>query len=145
VRQGGGPARGAALAIVALGAAIAVAWAWSRPLPGLEWRPLPDGAIAALRGCRDKLYNRYDEGGYLLWFVPGKRVYVDSRQDPYPSELVRDHVREENEGVPPERLRARGIACAFLPRASPTAAKLAAGGWRRLFEDGRWVVLEAPP
>ena len=45
-------------------------------------------AVAALRSCHGNVYNRYDEGGFLIWFVPEKPVYIDSWQDPYPPPFV---------------------------------------------------------
>ena len=34
--------------------------------------------------CPGRLYNRYDDGGYVIWFAKDKKVFIDSRQDPFP-------------------------------------------------------------
>ncbi len=43
-------------------------------IPHLRWTPLPAQSLFALQRCPDNLYNRYDEGGYLIWFAPDHRV-----------------------------------------------------------------------
>ena len=48
-------------------------------------------AAAAIRQCHAPIYNGYNEGGILVWFVPGQPVFIDSRQDPYPVSLVQAH------------------------------------------------------
>ena len=90
-----------------------------------------------MRACDGPLYNQYDEGGYLIWFVPEKPVFVDSRQDPYP---LRAHARgarrrSGERGALPPAVRALGIRCAFLPVASPTVAALDRDGWATRYRD----------
>jgi len=115
--------------------------AWTLPLARLGWRPLPDRAIAALRACPPALYNRYDEGGFLIWFVPEKKVFVDSRQDPYPPSLIEEQIRVESTGNYEELFDRYAIRCAFVPSDSRVASRLAAGGWTRLYDDDGWSVL----
>jgi hypothetical protein len=118
-----------------------VALCWSKPVERLGWRPVSAAAIAAVRACPGKLYNRYDEGGFLIWLAPERPVYIDSRQDPYPPELVAAHVEEEDAGLTPAQLGARGIRCAFLPPQAKSVETLGAGGWRELYRDEATVVL----
>ncbi len=70
----------ASLAVVAT-----VTWAYSNQIPKLRWTPVPAGALAALRHCPDNLYNRYDEGGYLIWFAPDRKVFMDGRPGSIPA------------------------------------------------------------
>jgi hypothetical protein len=122
--------------------AATVAVAYSREIPRLRWRPVPEPAVAALNGCPGNLYNRYDEGGELLWFAPSRRVFMDGRQDPFPPELVLEHIRIETEGADYRPAFARhSIQCAYLPTVSPTATALANAGWTTLYRDAQWVVL----
>jgi len=90
----GGPAPAAAgLAIVAglaAGPRLARAEGWNI---GLDARELPLGAIAFVdaNGLRDRMYNDFEIGSYLL-FDPGggyphHRVFVDPRLPAYPPEL----------------------------------------------------------
>jgi hypothetical protein len=135
-------------AVVLAGAAAAavatVGYAWSAPAARLQWRPMSDGAIAAVAGCPAPLYNRYDDGGYLIWFVPQQKVFIDSRQDPYPPALVMEHIRLERSGRFEQTFSRYAIGCAFTPRGSLLARRLIEARWRRLYEDDRWVVLARP-
>lgn len=131
---------GAALA----GAALAVAAAWGQPLDRLGWRPIPGAAIARIRDCGGPLYNRYNEGGYLIWFVPEVPVFIDSRQDPYPAALLSADIAVEKTGDYQALFSRYAIRCAALPPASPVAKRAVAAGWRATYRDETWVILEAP-
>jgi hypothetical protein len=123
----------AALAVV-----VTLTWAYVNRIPRLQWAPVPPGALAALRQCPDNLYNRYDEGGYLLWFAPDRKVFMDGRQDPFPPALVLEHIRmETGRGDFREVFSRHNIHCAYFP----TAAQLATAGWTTLYRDAAWVVL----
>jgi hypothetical protein len=123
----------------------AAAWLWTHPTPGMGWHPIGEAARSAIRTCRKPMFNTYGEGGPLIWFVPEQKVFVDSRQDPYPVSLIQEAVAVEQRGEYRETFVRRGINCAVLPPGSPAAARLAADGWTRRHEDERWVVLERPP
>jgi hypothetical protein len=129
-------------AAAAVVAAIVVASAYAGHAARFHWTPLPAASIAALDGCPGNLYNRYDEGGYLIWFAPGRKVFLDGRQDPYPPSLIKEQVRVEGSGDF-ERLFARyDIRCAYVPAASMVSTGLRRAGWTPLFEDAHWTVLE---
>ena len=132
----------ALIATAALAVVVTIAWAYARQIPRLRWTPVPAGALVALRQCPDNLYNRYDEGGYLLWFAPDRKVFMDGRQDPFPPALVLEHIQMEVGGSDYRDVFSRHkIRCAYLPTISPTAAQLATAGWRTLYRDANWVVL----
>ena len=98
-----------------------------------------------MRACDGPLYNQYDEGGYLIWFVPEKPVFVDNRQDPYPLAHLRAQLDVQWGSAPYRPLFERwGIRCAFLPAASSTAAALTGDGWVTRYRDDRYVVLATP-
>jgi hypothetical protein len=121
-------------------AAVAVAWAW--PLPLLNWQPMSPAAAAAVRACPPNLYNAYDEGGPLIWFVPEKPVFVDGRQDPYPVELLRRLQVIERDALARRAAFAEfGVHCAAVPPASRLSTSLRLDGWRETFRDDQWVVL----
>jgi hypothetical protein len=128
---------------LALGATT-VGVAWAAPLPRLGWRPVSAGALAAVRACPGPLYNRYNEGGYLVWLAPEVKVFLDSRQDPYPRAFVPEALRVEAEGDFAATFARHGVRCAFLPDGSPTLPRLRAAGWTTRFSDDAWAVLEAP-
>jgi hypothetical protein len=137
VRAGVGVAAGL---VVAAGVALA----WSAPIARLGWRPVSAAAAAAIAACPDPLYNRYADGGPIIWFVPGKRVFLDSRQDQYPSSLIAAADRAEATGEYGALFAGHGIACAALPPSSAVAQALRQDGWRVRFADDRWTVLERP-
>jgi hypothetical protein len=119
----------------------AVAYAYAKPVDHLRWAPLPEASLAALRSCRANLYNRYDEGGYLIWFAPDHKVFLDGRQDPYPVDLVKEQVRVESSGDFEPLFQRYDIHCAFVPAQSLVSVRLSQAGWRTLFRDARWAVL----
>ena len=118
-----------------------VAYAYAKPIDHLRWTPLPEASLAALRACRGNLYNRYDEGGYLIWFAPDHKVFLDGRQDPYPVDLVKEQVRVESTGDFENVFRRYDIHCAYVPADSLVSVRLLRAGWTPLFRDARWAVL----
>jgi hypothetical protein len=133
------------LAGLAVLAVATVAFAWSRPLALFKWQPIAPGAVAAIRACGGNLFNQYNEGGVLLWFVPEKRVFVDSRQDPYPLELMRTARDLTHDDPLRQTTFARyGIGCAALPADADLGHRLAAEGWSEAYRDRAWRVLAAP-
>ncbi|HKB11000.1 MAG TPA: hypothetical protein VKD69_10110 [Vicinamibacterales bacterium] len=137
------PRANLAIAAVAATAAVAIVVAsYAQRAPHLNWQPLPARSIAALDGCRGNLYNRYDEGGYLIWFAPAHRVFLDGRQDPFPPALIEDQRRVERSGDYDDLFRRFRIECAYLPADSIVASRLVTAGWRPLYqEDRQWTVL----
>ena len=75
----------AVMAIAALAVVVTIAWAYANRIPKLRWAPVPPGVLAALRECPDNLYNRYDEGGYLLWFAPERKSLHGWTAGPVPA------------------------------------------------------------
>jgi hypothetical protein len=122
-------------------AAGTIAYAWSSENSRLGWHPLPAPVIASLASCPERLYNRYDEGGYLIWFVPNRKVFIDSRQDPYPSTLVRDQIRVEASGDYGELFDRYAIGCALVAAGSPIADRLKADGWQSAYNGSGWLVV----
>ena len=67
----------ALLGVTAAAAIAIVAAAFRAGDARLNWRPIGDGALAAARACEGPLYNHYDDGGVLIWFLPEKPVFID--------------------------------------------------------------------
>jgi hypothetical protein len=126
---------------VALTGAAVVAASWSVRAERLGWDPISSEVIDAVQRCPGRLYNRFDDGGYLIWFAPRVPVFVDNRQDPYPLSFLQEHLHHEQAGNYEEVFARYQVACAFLPPESPTARRLLANGWRTDANDGRWLVL----
>jgi hypothetical protein len=121
--------------------ALAVPAAYASRLDRLQWTPLPASSLAALDMCRGNVYNRYDEGGYLIWFAPDHKVFLDGRQDPYPPALIKEQLRVESTGDFGQLFRRYDIGCTYLPADSLVGARLLRAGWTQLYRDARWAVL----
>ena len=117
---------------------------------GLAWRemanklPLGPAIIAGVERCPGPLFNSYDDGGALLWFVPERAVFVDSRQDPYPAELLLQTHDAIAHGTYQALFQKYHIACALVPAGKPLQAALQQDGWHILVRDASYVVLRAP-
>jgi MFS family permease len=133
---------GVLLAVVVVAAVAWVGAAWAGPSSALAWEPLPAAAVTAVRACHGPVYNRFDDGAYLLWFAPGVPVFIDSRVDPYPDRLLRDHIHDEATGDYRATFARYGIECALLPPVSATARHLLHDGWAATYDDGSWLVLQ---
>jgi len=121
-----------------------VLFVWSAPPPRSGWQPMSPGAIAAVRSCPERIYNRFYDGGFLIWFVPERQVFIDNRQDPYPSDFIRQTTAVDS-GAPYRAMFDRyGIRCAFLPADSKMIERLETDHWTSRFHDDTWAVLTAP-
>jgi len=123
---------------------VGIALAWRAPYAGLGWQPISAGALAAVRSCPAQVFNRYNDGGFLIWFVPDKPVFSDTRQDPYPLAITRVTTAIEHGGPYRDTFDRYGIHCAILPAESPALTRLSGDGWQTRFSDERWRVLVAP-
>ena len=125
-------------------AAYTVGRAWQAPVPRLGWRPISTQAAAAVEACRGPLYNRYPDGGPIIFFAPLQKVLIDSRQDPYPVSLFAEQHDIEETGQYESLFRRYRINCAAVPPDSPTAARLKEDRWTMRYQDEEWLVLERP-
>jgi len=139
----------AALRVLVLAVSLTVAlflvlhrWTMSPP-PG-EWRPVSDQAAAVIRGCPGPIYNHYNDGGYLIWFTPEQKVFLDSRQDPYPAELLQAQLEVERTGDYRALLDRYSVRCAVLRPNSSALSVLKQSGWSEDYRDSRWIVVRSP-
>jgi hypothetical protein len=121
--------------------AVVVVSSYVRRSDRLRWSPLPSASFQALDACRGNVYNRFDEGGYLIWFAPTRRVFIDSRYLPYSDRFIQDHMRIEQTGDGSAAFRQYDIHCAYIPTASLLGNRLRSAGWKPLYEDPAWSVL----
>ena len=131
----------AVFAVMTALALVIIAYAWAAPMQRLGWQPLEKPLMAALDSCPERLYNRYDDGGYLVWFMPQRRVFIDSRQDPFPSELIHAHIKTETSGEYDALFSRFEIRCAFVPANSLVAQRLRTDGWIDRYRGPKWTVL----
>ena len=125
-------------------AVAVVALAWSTPLSRLQWSPLSAEVVAAVDACQDPIYNSYDDGGFLIWFLPHRKVFLDSRQDPYPVELIQQDIRAQFEAEYRDLFDTHGIRCAFVRSGVPLDRRLQADGWQPRYRDAVWPCWSQP-
>jgi hypothetical protein len=93
------------------------------------------------------LLNDYSWGGYLIWALPGRPVFIDGRADVYGGEILTDYAALM--AVEPgwrERLERYGVRHALLDPAAPLTEVLRdACGWSVAYADGVSVLLSRPP
>ncbi len=105
-------------------------------------RPLDPKAIAAVRACPGPLYNTYVLGGPILWFIPERAVFIDSREDPY-RPMMLDVVNAETSGDYHAIFTRFNPSCAIVGRRVPLATTLAAAPDWALTYDGDQVLVFA--
>lgn len=128
--------------MVALCCVALVARAWS-DAAWMEWRPFSPQLVAAVRACPGPLYNTYDAGGAVLWFIPDRAAFVDSRNDPYPLDLLFRAVIAEQQGDYRDLFQTYSVRCALAPVRKPIYAALARDpAWREQYRDDRFAVLQ---
>jgi hypothetical protein len=132
---------GAILVFASITVAVMVILAWRAPAPSLRWQPMSPAAIEAVAACPDPIYNTYADGGFLIWFVPQKKVFIDNRQDPYPADLLAASRMLEFDGRYESLFSRYGIRCAIVPPASQTAARLKTNpAWSGVYSDNHWSI-----
>ena len=142
-RDGDRSTTNAAVSAFAMTAAsILVAGMWWLPLDRLNWRPISRETIAAVTQCSGPLYNTYDDGGALIWFVPTQPVFIDSRYDPYPVAFFHENRHVEETGEYHNLFTRYGIQCALLRTSTPSEQALRNDpGWRVEHSDEKHTVL----
>jgi hypothetical protein len=136
--------RSVVVAVAAIGAIGLVVSAWSRPWTPLGWTPISPTAARAVQSCRGPLYNFYGDGGVLVWFAPAQKVFLDSRQDPFPTTVVQEATRVEATGDYRPLFARYQFNCAAVRPDSAVARALSRDKWKPMFADARWMVLTRP-
>jgi hypothetical protein len=132
------------IALVLLIAAIASGLvAPTRP----DERTYPSGALAALRTGNGVLLNEYDWGGYLIFNLRERPVFIDGRYVPYLGGVLEDY--RALVGLRPrwrELLAKYNVSELLLEPQRPLAVALREDGWRVRSSDegGRWIILARP-
>ena len=116
-----------------------------QPLPRLGWQPMDSGEVAALHRCAGRVYATYGSAGYVEWYSPDTLVFVDSRQDPYPRNVLDEARTLESTGRFEDVFSRYHVTCAVLdPRATTLARSLDRAGWRVVASTSDSAVYEAP-
>ena len=113
---------------------------WTMAPPPADWAPVSREAAAAIRGCPGPIYNHYNAGGFIIWFVPEQRVFLDSRQDPYPDQLMLAQREARGTVALGELLDRYRVRCAVVEPGSPEVSALRSIGWTEGYRDKQWAV-----
>jgi len=143
--RGTDPATSGALALVLAvwaGAIASIAFAPTRP----DERAYPVGVEAALRSSSGVLLNEYDWGGWLIWNVPERPVFVDGRLYPFTSNGVLDAYRDTVHLLPryPSVISRWSVSQALLRKDRGLIEALRDQGWTVRSEGRDYVLLELP-
>jgi hypothetical protein len=123
------------LSVAVLTASAFVARLWASPPDRLYWTPIAPAAMSAVAACPGRIYNNYEMGGILIWFVPQQPVFIDSRYDPYPPELFHSVVEVERSVNYRSLFEKHGVTCAVVQAGTQMD--------RALRSDPRWVTTYA--
>ena len=122
-------------------AVVAVVLRWSDGGRQLGWHPFSAEAIAAIESCPERLYNGLYEGGQLMWFVPGRPVFIDGRVEAYPRDFMLEARRADVDGDYRQLFTEYGIRCAVThPGTALFGALQRSGEMQLTFNDGQWTV-----
>jgi hypothetical protein len=110
------------IAMLAAGGVVLQRWRdgdWQTTQAAGSWRPLSADLVQAVRVCPDPIFNRLDDGGYLMWTLPERKVFVDSRINAYSADLLRQSRSADVYGEYAEPFERYGINCAVVGTGSP--------------------------
>jgi len=105
----------------------------------------PTAARAKLAGTSGNLLNEYDWGGYLIWRVPERPVFIDGRLFLFLPDVLTDY--EEMVFVRPgwrDQLERHAVAQVLLRPDRPLVGALRDLGWTVVSEDKTALLLQRP-
>ena len=142
------PVAVAALLLAAVSAAaVTLGWRQSGTMslarPSESGYPSAAAAYVKTQFAGQRLFNQYEDGGYLLWALyPGAPVFIDGRADFYGSRILGEYATIYGARPGWDTLLAKyDPDVVLIPTQSPLAAKLrAAPGWRLAFSHDKDLV-----
>jgi hypothetical protein len=105
----------------------------------------PTGAVQALKSGSGTVLNEYDWGGYLIYRVPERKVFVDGRLVPFVPAVLGDYT--DAVGLRPnwkDVLARYDVREVLLRPAKPLAVALREDGWTVRAEGPDFVLLARP-
>ena len=125
-------------------AAMVVASIATAPFAPIE-KQYPAAARARLAASTGNLLNEYDWGGYLIWRVPERPVFIDGRLFLFVPDVLTEY--EEMVFMRPgwrDQLDRHAIAQVLLRPDRPLAVVLREQGWTVVSEDATALLLQRP-
>jgi hypothetical protein len=123
--------------------ALVAAFHWRSADRRAEWAPIDQATLDAVEQCQGPLLNRFEDGGYLMWRLPQKRVFVDSRLEAYPEDVLHLSRRADLFGEYEVIFQRYGVNCVIVTTGSPLHRRLeGVTGFMVRHRDANRVVLE---
>jgi hypothetical protein len=123
------------------GAMLAINWRWQNGGQRLGWRPFSPAVLETVRDCDDPIFNPMEAGGPLMWSLPQRRVFVDSRIDAYPTGLLARSRRADLFGDYQELFREFKFNCALVNTTSVMHERLLTDSLMRVaYTDPEYTV-----
>jgi hypothetical protein len=110
----------------------------------------PTAQVAALReqSCAGNVFNDFDFGGYMIWQLPGTRVYIDGRMPSWADSEGNYFVRWQrvlsDEAYARSEFERYDVTCALVyAKRTRLIGQLEADGWQVSSQDAKAVLLRA--
>jgi hypothetical protein len=130
-----------------------IALSGTRPAEYFKETSYPIEAVEWIRSNGDqagqRLYNDYGYGGFLLWWLPDIKVFIDGRMPAWRSEqraILRDYMALTGADPDLSILRKYSIDWALVKRRTPLEEGLARdGAWSRMYADDKAAIYRLKP
>ncbi len=103
----------------------------------------PVKAVATLKaqGNSGNLMNEYRWGGYLIWNMPERRVFIDGRTDLFGDEIIGEWITTVQAGEGwQDILDQWQIHYVLIEPGRPLAKVLPAAGWKLIDSETHWIL-----
>ncbi len=91
-----------------------------------------------------RLFNDYGYGGFLLWWLPGTKIFIDGRMPAWRSgerAILRDYMKVTAEDPDLSVLAKYSVDWALVRKGTPLEEGLARqGAWIRVYDDQKAAV-----
>ena len=112
--------------------------ATSYPIEAVEW------LHAHREQAGERLYNDYAYGGFLLWWLPGTKIFIDGRMPAWQRgqrDILRDYLALTGETPDMSVLAKYSVDWALVKRQTPLEEGLArSAAWSRVYDDEKAVI-----
>jgi len=120
----------------------------TRPEEYFKTTSYPMEAVQWMRANRDqtgqRLYNDYGYGGFLLWWLPGTRIFIDGRMPAWRSgerSIFRDYMALTATDPDLSILTKYSVDYALVKKQTPLEEGLAKhAAWNRVYADGKTAI-----
>ncbi len=120
---------------------------------GIDYYPEKALSFVANLPDSERIFNEYGWGGYIIWNLPNRKVFIDGRMPSWrlPAQAGQDgqfvfkdyiDITDANPGFE-KILEKYGVTVAFIPH-NKLAGELTNLGWNTIYEDESAIVLKKP-